>query len=483
MNSLGPYKHRACSGFLASALASEGRFVRTAEIPEWLESRRRVHRFSIRQIPFHNLDNWHFDPATGNLGHTSGRFFSIEGLQVNTDYPTPATFHQPIINQPEIGILGILAKRFDGVLHFLIQAKMEPGNINLLQLSPTVQATKSNYTQVHRGRRPRYLEYFLERTRNRVLVDQLQSEQGSFFLRKRNRNIIVETEEDVLVHDDFCWITLGQLKAMLRFDNLVNMDTRTVISSIPLASSEEEVSELGFTRGGVTGALAFENELVVSALHHEGGLATNDEAISWFTELKAMSEIQVRQVPLRELPGWRKDDTSIYREDRGFFSVIAVSVEADNREVSGWSQPIVQPCAIGTTAFVTRKIGGILHFLVQARMEPGIFDMFEMAPTVQYLPGSAGFGVEDVPPAFFDLVANAPRDCVRYESIQSEEGGRFYHYQNRNVVIELEDSVVLDLPRGYIWMTLGQIQEFMRYNNYLNIEARGLLACLGFTNT
>ena len=47
------------------------------------------------------------------------------------------------------------------MLHCLMQAKMEPGNVNPLQLSPTVQATRSNYTQVHRGTGTRYLEYFV----------------------------------------------------------------------------------------------------------------------------------------------------------------------------------------------------------------------------------------------------------------------------------------------------------------------------------
>lgn len=479
MNKARPPSRSFSRGFLASALASEGHFLRTENIPAWLDSRRSVHQFSIRQIPFADLDRWHFDAATGNLGHASGRFFTIEGLSVSSDFPVPTAFDQPIINQPEIGILGILAKRFDGVLHFLIQAKMEPGNINLVQLSPTVQATKSNYTQVHGGRRPRYLEYFTDRARGCVLVDQLQSEQGSFFLRKRNRNIIVETEEDVVVDEDFCWLTLGQLKTMLRHDNLVNMDTRTVISAIPLVSTEEEAAKYGVVDDQSKDISAFGRELVKSTLCREKGVATNDEIVSWFTDLKARSEIRVRQVPLKSLPGWRKDEASIYREDRSFFSVIAVAVEADNREVKGWTQPIVRPCSVGTTAFITKKFDGVLHFLVQARMEPGIFDMFEMAPTVQYLPGSNGLGESDVLPPFFSIVASSGRDRIRYESVQSEEGGRFYHYQNRNMVVELDESDHLELPPGYIWMTLGQIHEFLRYNNYFNIEARGLLACLG----
>lgn len=463
-------------GFLASTIARRSPLLPSEDVRDWLASRERAHRFSTRQIPFADLEAWRFDPRTGNLAHASGRFFTVEGVTVSTDYPQVAAYSQPIVNQPDIGILGILAKRFGGILHFLMQAKMEAGNISPVQLSPTVQATKSNYTQVHRGRRPPYLDYFLDRSRGRMLVDQLQSEQGSFFLRKRNRNMIVETLEDVPLLDDFRWMTLGEIKVLLGFDNLVNMDTRTVVSSIPLISSAEEAEACGLDPARLG---PFERSLLTSTLHTDSGLLTNGEVMSWFTDLKSSAEIDVRSAPLAGLPGWKKDEMSIFREDRGFFSVIAVAVEADNREVPRWSQPIVRPEAMGTTAFVTRKFGGVLHFLVQARMEPGVFDMFEMAPTVQHLPGSAGIGSADAAPPFLELVANAPRELVRHQSIQSEEGGRFYHYRNRNVIVEMQDGQDLALPRGYIWMTLGQINEFLRYNNYFNIEARGLLACLG----
>ena len=58
---------------------------------------------------------------------------------------------QPIIIQNEKGILGILK---DSVKNkYLLQAKVEPGNKNRLQLSPTVQATKSNYQRVHGGKK------------------------------------------------------------------------------------------------------------------------------------------------------------------------------------------------------------------------------------------------------------------------------------------------------------------------------------------
>jgi dTDP-4-dehydro-6-deoxy-alpha-D-glucopyranose 2,3-dehydratase len=464
---------RAGKGFLASALAGEGRCVPTSAIQAWLEDRRRSHRFSVRPIPFDRLQSWSFDSDTGNLHHATGRFFTVEGLRVTTNYPAPATLCQPILNQPEIGILGILARRIDGVLHFLMQAKMEPGNINLVQLSPTVQATRSNYTQVHRGARPRYLEYFVEPRRGRVLADQLQSEQGAFFLRKRNRNVILEVEEEIPPHEDYCWLTLGQLKAALRTAHAVNMDTRTVLSLLPLASSHLELEALGLAERARSDG-SFAGALLRSSLATSGCVSSAEELASWLTCLKAFSEIEVREVPLRSLPGWTRDEHSIHRDDGGYFSVIAISAEADNREVPGWSQPIVRTHATGISGFLVKPFDGILHFLVQGHMEPGIFDMIEMAPTVQFLPGSA----VQTPP-YLDFFLDPPPGSLRLDGLQSEEGGRFYHYQTRNMVVELPETADVELARGYVWMSLGQINQFLRYNNFVNIEARGLIACLG----
>lgn len=153
----------AAERFARSAAVRQGVVRHTDEVHGWLEERRRAHRFRVERIPFAGLDGWSFDPGSGNLGHRSGKFFTVEGLRVTTSTDgRDRQWHQPIIRQPEVGILGILVKEFDGVPHFLMQAKMEPGNRNLLQLSPTVQATRSNYTKAHRGADVRYVEYFTD---------------------------------------------------------------------------------------------------------------------------------------------------------------------------------------------------------------------------------------------------------------------------------------------------------------------------------
>lgn len=439
------------------------------DIKAWLQERNRRVDVRIEPIPFSSMKGWVIAPDL-SLHHESGKFFSIEGIKVKTDYPEPTEWEQPIINQPEIGYLGILAKEFDGVLHFLMQAKIEPGNVNNVQISPTLQATKSNYTRVHGGRFSSYLDYFHHAQSGQIILDQLQSEQGSRFLRKRNRNMIVKVREEVPVLEDFCWMTLGQIKEMMQYDNCVNMDTRTVVAGIDFTehlSSSEDLSTLS----------EFGRDMMASAAT-QNGYKTMREVLSWLTGLKASYDLTIERVPLNQIEEWECREDEIVRYDKKYFRVLGVRVHIENREVVSWCQPLMQPMQQGICAFVIKKIDGIDHFLVQAKLECGNRDVFELAPTVQCLTGSIFNGVPR--PPFTDYVLNVGRSQIIYDALQSEEGGRFYHEQNRNMIVLAEDDFPTELPPTYHWMTLGQINEFMRYNNYMNIQARSLIAAIKY---
>ena len=462
------------SSVVDSLLASEGRFIRTADVPAWIAERRTRQQCRVTQVPLSALPNWHFHPGTGDLVHSSGRFFRVQGLRGHTDYPEPAVFNQPVISQPEIGILGLLAKSFDGILYFLLQAKMEAGNVTLVQLAPTVQATRSNYTQVHGGTRPRYLEYFTERSRGRALTDQLQSEHGLFFLRKRNRNMIVVTEQDVPLHDDYRWLTLGQIRQLLEHDNLVNMDARTVISAIPLVAKIQDAAGWGLRNDSSPDTF---DEAVRASSVLTSGVHTIEEIMGWLTEIRATVEVVADPVALSSLVGWTYDGVDIRRDDAQYFSVVGVTAEANSREVPTWAQPLVKPASRGVNAFLTKRIRGALHLLVQARMEPGLWNQVELAPTIQYLPGSVT-PEDQEGPRYSDLIDELNGEAIRHSSIKSDEGGRFLYYQNRNLILEAPPDDDVDVPFTYRWMTLGQLNTLMRYGSYLNVEARSLLACL-----
>jgi oxidase EvaA len=429
-----------------SAAATEGVDIATSDVTDWLAARKRAGQARVRQIPFAELDGWSFTADTGNLRHRSGRFFSIEGL----DVVRPSTeWQQPIIVQLEIGILGILAKEFDGVLHFLMQAKMEPGNPNLVQLSPTVQATRSNYAKAHGGAGVKYLEYFIQRDPDRVLTDVLQSEHGTWFYHKRNRNMIVEAEGDVPFDEDFRWFTLGQLGALLHQDNVVNMDARTVLASAPMTRPEL------------------------------GALSSDTDLLAWFTGERARHDVLARRIPMRQLAGWRRDAHSIHRVDGRFFRVVAVAVEGANREVASWTQPLFEPVGPGVVGFAYRRFGGVPHVLVNARVEGGLLDTAELAATVQCVPTNYAHLPAAQRPPFLDLMLNAPQSRIRYAAVHSEEGGRFLNAESRYLIVETDESTTpAEAPPGCHWVTPGQLNWLAGHSRYVNVQARTLLAVL-----
>ena len=439
-------------------------------VSSWIETRNKEVSVEVERIPFRAMNKWAVLPDH-SLRHSSGKFFSVEGIRVRTDYPQTKEWEQPVINQPEIGYLGILAKEFDGILHFLMQAKIEPGNVNHVQLSPTLQATRSNYTLVHGGRVPAYLEYFRNASPERIILDQLQSEQGARFLRKRNRNMIVKVEEDIPVYEDFRWMTLGQVKELMRRDNCVNMDVRAVIAGIDFA--EYPVSDTDLARMS-----DFGRDMLRSA-RAQSGVKTMREVLSWLTGMRYGYTLSVERIPLNEVREWDCRDDEIARFDKKYFRVIGTKVHIENREVVSWCQPLVQSMQQGICAFIVKKIGGIYHFLVQAKLECGNRDVFELAPTVQCLAGCFFDGAPG--PPFTEYVLNAKKEQIFYDALQSEEGGRFYHEQNRNMIVLADDAFPEDVPPAFQWLTLGQLGEFLKFSNYVNIQTRSLLAALKFS--
>jgi oxidase EvaA len=413
---------------------------RLADFWQWYESRLQQGSYAVERAPFSELENWTLDPETGNLTHGSGAFFSVGGLAVGTNYGPVASWSQPIMRQPEVGILGILVKEFGGVPHCLLSAKMEPGNINTLQLSPTVQATRSNYTRVHQGAASRYLDFFTGGRDARIIVDVLQSEHGHWFYQKQNRNMIVCTTAEVEPHEGYHWLTFDQISALLNHDNLINMSTRSVLACLP-------VPEQGPAR------------------------RSDAEVRAWLNDARVRYQLSTWPIPLSKMDGWRVTDDEVASLDGTGFRIIGLRVKASGREVKQWSQPIIAPQRQGLAAMLTRRIDGVDHLLMHACVDAGHQDVIELGPTVSYNRGGPA-------PAFLADVLSAPAHRVRYDTLLSEEGSRLYHAVSRYMIVDAVDDVATTLPEDYRWLSVDQVGRLLEHRNTVNTQVRSLLACL-----
>ena len=471
----------------------------TEAILDWVEQKNKETKVRIRRIPFSEEGVWRYDPATGEIRNTDGTFFRIRGL---VEKAGGRVLHeQPIIIQKEIGYLGIIGKVIDGGMYFLMQAKVEPGNVNRIQISPTIQATKSNFMQVHGGRAPAYLEYFSNKKNYEIIVDQIQSEQSSRFLGKRNRNIIivVDEKEDVPVLPSHKWMTLGQIKAFMHVDNLVNMDTRTVISCIPFALRDFSYKELSHMKA------LFRNEAFFQSVFFGNSGERINRIFQYINEVKMLDQRQISLTDLAGLRTWTQKDGA-WSSPGGAFSVIYCDIEIEGREVRRWQQPLLAAAGQSVFALIFCTENGRMEFLIHTVYEVGCFDRIEIGPSVQLEPGTDDYhrflspvsapgsdasgnpsflsgpdrGPADEDPVLALFSRNLQnRKGIVFSGLFSEEGGRFYQEQNRNILMRIDKKdLPAVLPEGYFWADFQTLNILIQFNNCLNIQLRNLLSIL-----
>ena len=56
------------------------------DIQLWFDDLEKSSRYAVSEIPFESMDQWYFNDSDTNLRHRGGKFYSIEGIRVVTNY-------------------------------------------------------------------------------------------------------------------------------------------------------------------------------------------------------------------------------------------------------------------------------------------------------------------------------------------------------------------------------------------------------------
>jgi oxidase EvaA len=438
----------------------------------WLDHRRRLCDMDVEEIPWRQSREWHY--SGGALQHHSGGFFSIVGVQAETG--SGVTLRQPLINQPEIGILGFLLQRRGGVPHLLIQAKPEPGNIGLCQAAPSVQATRSNYQRLHHGKATPFLDFFTGHAAALVHADSLQSEQGTRFLGKYNRNMTVEVPPELPLDtpEGYHWAPVPEVCALLGSDFQINTDARSV-----LASSDWSLLAGGTVPFGRWHGQGGIGESLLRSHAAPAGQAHSSEVtiLAALEQLRQAYPFQVRTVSLDRELDWLEGRQPRLLGPAGSFDVRQVAVRSSEREVQSWDQPIVAQERQGTAVLLGRHVNGVLHLLFRCRAEIGFREGFQYGPALQDA-GGAPSPVPELDAEELVLQELLGRATPLLSSLHSDEGGRFYRSVARySIALMAEDDALPSSP-SLRWMTLGQIERLLKRQGVFSNEARSLISML-----
>lgn len=422
-------------------------------IAGWFSSHLADARCRVEWMPVARSTEWCL--KDGFITHRSKGFFTVVGLRWTS--PAGGVVQQPFLDQQEIGTLGFLMRAHDERHRLLMQAKIEPGNVGLVQLAPTCQATDSNARRLHGGDSPPFIDSFPPAQPN-VLYDVAHSEQGTCFLLKRNRNALVLASGEAPVPITHRWLDVDSVLELLWQDYLVNTDARSVLVCAPW---QPLVNRVPFSRCGD----GFGSELMAS-MHSSSHHVSLEDVKERVRRLRITTE-DPKVVSLDDLPAWHWTEEGLSpAAGSSSLRVRHIGVTVNGREVPAWDQPIVDSGSAGTVLLVSARIDGILHFLLRAQAEPGLRSKVELTPTVVIEPGGASDET---------CMKRWPGKVVA-QVRQSEEGGRFYQDTNMYRVIDIGIAGEVD-PNCY-WLTLGDVRQLLDEPGWLTNEARSALSLL-----
>ncbi len=407
----------------------------------WFDYQKKINELKIKQINLKKIDKWKIN--IDKIYHNSKKFFKIVGIEVKSNF-FKKNWDQPIIIQNEIGILGIIKN--NKTQKYLLQAKVEPGNINKLQLAPSVQATESNFKGIHGGKKVPYINFFLK-LRNKKIYH--QSEQGFRYLNKFNSNILFITNRIIKKKPNFFWFSKNEIKKLINMKNIINMDTLSIFSTVINRKRSELYS-----------------------------VNTKKQISNWFKRNDKKYFIQVKKVSLHLLKDWFYKKGSIFHKNKKHFSVIGIDIKTTKRENNKWSQPIIKGKKIAFAGFIIKKFNNQDHYLCRYILKPGLRKSVVSCTvnTSDLINYKTNNNLSNLQKSYMKRYFLDNKTNIIYDNILSEEGGRFFRCQIRYMIVEIESNVLNKIPNNLIWLSHNQIVDLIKKKR-LDIESRLLFAC------
>ena len=412
--------------------------IKFSSINNWIKNQRKKNIIRLYPKNFNITNDWRFKDK--QIYHKSKIFFSISAFRFYQK-KNHKIWYQPLIIQKEVGILGIIKKTFNGKSFYLLQAKAEPGNKNGIQFSPTVQATKSNYLRKHKGKKTRYLEYFLKKNKKLLLIAKKRlSEQGSRYDKKSNYNMLVEAPKHTIkTQKNYIWVSLDEIKYLIKKKNLMNMDTISVFSCCIKKNKQNQKDK-------------------ITAL------------IKLIRKFQKENIIKKKRILFSQLKKWKISKYKIYDKEKKFFSIKFFNVKANLREVKSWSQPLLSDYKNSLNTFLVKEIKNQNHYLLRIISEPG-FNSAKFSSTINIRNFHSSNDYSKIP--YYNFFKNKTN---LDKFIYSDEGGRFYNNETHNYIKILKNSEKVNIKNNFHWVSHNQIVDLIN-KNLLSIEARNLFAC------
>ena len=203
------------------------------------------------------------------------------------------------------------------------------------------------------------------------------------------------------------------------------------------------------------------------------------QLLKWRLKLKKKYKIRSKLINLNNCKDWSFDKHNNLGHKSGqFFKVKAVKIlNANNREVKSWTQPILTQLHGGFLAFIAREtLDKGIEFLLEAKTEPGDNGDLKICPSFQATQSNLNKAHGGKITKYHDIVMQLKGAKLIYKTFHCEEGARFWKKSNMNIIVKLNNPNDKRIyGENYMWANFFQIKKLSLKNNIINPFVKTIL--------
>ena len=169
---------------------------------------------------------------------------------------------------------------------------------------------------------------------------------------------------------------------------------------------------------------------------------------------------------------WAYTDSEMSSPDNPSLMVYHIAVSCKTREVAHWDQPILGSQSQSHIILFIGSFKGILHLLLQAKLEAGNRNGFELTTTVQADTSNISPDEEK----YFNIADESGKTQHCFDN--SEEGGRFDQCISQYRIVWLDEPTQAQEGTFHRWVSLPQFSDFLRSENFITNELRSAMSTL-----
>ena len=177
------------------------------------------------------MDGWEF--TNKEIKRNDNKFFKVIGVEASIPNREKRYWQQPMLQTYNCGICTLIGKVINNIFHVIVQAKLECGNKEIIELGPTIQLLDGLNSNKKKDEIFCF-NYQESPSSKKIIFSNYQSDEGGRFYNVINKYTLILADKffNEKLPEGFIWVTLNQLYSLNRLDGKINIYLRTFLSMI-----------------------------------------------------------------------------------------------------------------------------------------------------------------------------------------------------------------------------------------------------------